>query len=172
MAGFANDVMVADNVNFTGLTGVPGKAATVTTDKQLLIGSSAAPHIRVGTLTSPLGTLSIGYSSPDITLDVAAVQLNYTNVTHAMSPYTVLSTDYFISVDCSAGVVILNFPNAPTFKQEWIIKDRTGNAAVSNITITTPGGTVTFDGLTSYVMNSNYQAINLLANLTPTYEVF
>ena len=66
----------------------------------------------------------------------------------------------------------LNFPNAPTFKQQWIVKDRLGNAATSNITLTTPGGTVTFDGLTTYTMNSNYQAVNLLANSTPTYEIF
>jgi hypothetical protein len=96
----------------------------------------------------------------------------YTDVTNAMSPYTVLSTDYYISVDCSGGAVQLNFPNAPTFKQLWVIKDRTGNAAVSNITLTTPGGAVTFDGLTTYTMNSNFQAINLLANATPTYEVY
>lgn len=97
---------------------------------------------------------------------------NYTNVTHAMSPYTVLSTDYYISVDVSGGVVQLNFPNAPTFKQIWIVKDRTGGASTNNITLTTPGGTVTFDGLTTYTMDSNYQAIELLANATPTYEVF
>lgn len=66
MAGFSNDIMFADNVNFAG-----GKSATVTTDGQLLIGSTASPNIRVGTITSPLGTLSIGYSSPNITLDLA-----------------------------------------------------------------------------------------------------
>jgi hypothetical protein len=98
--------------------------------------------------------------------------INYTNVNHAASPYTVLATDYYISVDCSAGTVQLNFPNAPTFKQEWIIKDRTGNAATNNITLTTPGGAVTFDGLTTYTMNSNYQSTQLLANATPTYEVY
>jgi hypothetical protein len=97
---------------------------------------------------------------------------NYTNVNHAASPYTVLSTDYYLSVDCSAGTVQLNFPNAPTFKQLWIVKDRTGSAATNNITLTTPGGTVTFDGLTTYTMNSNYQAVQLLANATPTYEIY
>ena len=118
------------------------------------------------------------FNSAQFTVDTNAfvsilgAAVNYTNVTHAMSPYTVLSTDYYISVDCSAGTVQLDFPNAPTFKQIWIVKDRTGNAALNNITLTTPGGSVTFDGLTTYTMNSNYQAINLLANATPTYEVY
>lgn len=66
--GFFNDVMVADNVNFLtdGTTD-----ATVTTNGQLLIGSTALPNIQVGTITSPLGTVTIGYSSPNITIDLA-----------------------------------------------------------------------------------------------------
>lgn len=101
-----------------------------------------------------------------------ATVYNYTNVTHADSPYTVLVSDNYISVDCSGGTVTLNFPNAPVFKQRWTIKDRTGSASTNNITITTPGGSVTIDGLTSYVMKGNFDAVNLLANATPTYEVW
>jgi hypothetical protein len=101
---------------------------------------------------------------------------NYTNVTHAMSPYTVNVTtpplDFYLSVDCSLGPVTLNFPNSPTFKQIWIVKDRTGNASVNNITITTPGGIVTIDESTSYLIASNNASVNLLANATPTYEVW
>lgn len=97
---------------------------------------------------------------------------NYTSVNAAASPYTVLTTDYYISVDSSGGAVTLNFPNAPTFKQVWIVKDRTGNAATNNITLTTPGGTVTFDGSTTFVMNSNLQATQLIANSTPAYEIY
>jgi hypothetical protein len=118
------------------------------------------------------------FNSADFTVDsngfVSALgaTLNYTNVNHGMSPYTVLAADYYISVDCSGGTVTLNFPNAPTFKRLWIIKDRTGSASTNNISMTTPGGTVTFDGLTTYVMAGNYDAVNLLANSTPTYEVY
>lgn len=76
MAGFANDVLIADNVNFTGATGVPGKIGTVTTDGQLLIGSTATPNIQVGTLTSPNNTITIGYSSPNITLQSGSIVAN------------------------------------------------------------------------------------------------
>lgn len=173
MGGFSSvtgdeTIMFADNASFDGTQ----RGGKMTTNGQLWIGSTAARHIKLGTLTSPSGTIAIGYSSPNITLDTVPTALNYTNVTKAMSPYTVLSTDYYISVDCSGGAVQLTFPNSPTFKQTWIIKDRTGNAAVSNITLTTPGGVVTFDGLTTYTMNSNFQAINLLANGAITYEVY
>lgn len=96
---------------------------------------------------------------------------NYTDVV-GPTTYVVLTTDYYISCNTSGGAITLNFPNAPTFKQLWIVKDRTGNASTNNISISTPGGVVTFDGLTAYTMNSNFQAINLLANATPTYEVY
>ena len=111
-------------------------------------------------------------SGNTITITLTEVSSNYTNVTHAMSPYTVLATDYYISVDCSGGVVMLKFPNAPTFKQEWIVKDRTGNSSTNNISVTTVGSAVTIDGQTTYTLDSNYSSIQLLANATPTYEVF
>jgi len=72
MAGFISDgtgkeVMFADNVNFGGL---PTPQASITLDGQLLIGSSALPNIRPGTLTSPDSSVTIGYQSPNITLQV------------------------------------------------------------------------------------------------------
>lgn len=67
MAGFSNNTMYADNVNFAG-----GKSPTISTDGQLLIGDSSAPNIKVGTLTSPGGSVTIGYSSPNITLEAAS----------------------------------------------------------------------------------------------------
>jgi hypothetical protein len=168
------------NITVTG-----GQVAAGTTTNVIQTDSLAANTYTVqiqrsqAVASSTIGDNGVShFNSANFTVDAngfvsaLANAFNYTNVNHAASPYTVLTTDYYISVDCSAGVVQLNFPNAPTFKQQWIVKDRTGNAAVNNITLTTPGGTVTFDGLTTYTMNSNYQAVNLLANATPTYEVY
>lgn len=80
MAGFATydkgggvpgTVVYADNVDFTGT----GRTNTITTNGQLLIGSTAANagnnHINVGQITSPSGTITVGYSSPNITLDLS-----------------------------------------------------------------------------------------------------
>lgn len=106
------------------------------------------------------------------TISANTVGVAYTNVTHAMSPYTVLSTDEYLSVDCSGGTVTLNFPNTPTALRTWIVKDRTGSASSHNITLTTPGASDTFDGGTTYVMNSNYAAVQLLANSSNNYEIY
>jgi hypothetical protein len=64
MAGFTNDIMNADNVNFTGANRSVG---TVTTDGQLMIGSTVSPNIKIGSITS--SSLSVGYSDPNITIN-------------------------------------------------------------------------------------------------------
>lgn len=72
MPGFDNDVVYAGNVDFRG---VKPRQATLVTDGQLLIGSTAlnagSTHINVGTLTSPDSSITIGYSSPNITVQLA-----------------------------------------------------------------------------------------------------
>lgn len=94
-----------------------------------------------------------------------------TSVNNAASPYTVLSTDYFLSCDVTAGVITVRLPNAPATGRVFIIKDLVGLAATSNITITTVGGAVNIDGATSYVMNTAYQSANVVFNGT-SYMVY
>ena len=168
------------NLNIFGGTGIAtsGSGSTVTITATASVPTTFTAN--TGTATPALNNLNIlggaGVntvgSGSTITINATDAAPNYTNVTHAASPYTVLAADEYISVDCSAGAVTLLFPNAPAAKRTWTVKDRTGNAATHNITITTVGGAVNIDGATSYVMNINYMAVNLLANATPTYEVF
>lgn len=69
MAGFDNGVVVAKNVNFSNVKPYTGE---VVADGQLLIGSTAAPNIRVNTLsagpgiviTNGAGAITIGAVSP------------------------------------------------------------------------------------------------------------
>lgn len=84
-----------------------------------------------------------------------------TNVTHAMSPYAVLSSDVILLVDTSAGAVTVNLQPGATRTGNLIIKDVTGNAAANNITIT-PFGAERIDNLTPVPIDSNYGAINIL----------
>lgn len=75
MAGFFNEVVYGLNADFSTKNSLKGLETNgLVLDKQLWIGSTAAnaggTHINVGTITSPLGTISIGYASPNITLDI------------------------------------------------------------------------------------------------------
>lgn len=73
MAGFDNEVVYGANVDFSGSATVN---ETILTNGQLIIGSTAlnvgGTHINIGVLTSPGGTVTIGYSSPNITLEAGA----------------------------------------------------------------------------------------------------
>jgi hypothetical protein len=66
MAGFSNSNVFADNVDFSG--GFP-VTAQVTADGELLIGSTVAPNIRVGTLTSTGGSVTITNGAGTINLE-------------------------------------------------------------------------------------------------------
>lgn len=68
MPGFSNGVMYADNVDFTGNV---LKEPRVTADGQLLIGSTATPNIKVGTLGSSDGSITWTVGSGTITGQVA-----------------------------------------------------------------------------------------------------
>jgi len=84
MAGFDNDVVYGSNVDFSGGNPVTGK---VTSDGQLLIGSTATPHIRVGTLSSTGGTVSITNGSGTINLEAASsVATTYLEDTGSATP--------------------------------------------------------------------------------------
>ena len=95
--------------------------------------------------------------------------ITYTNVNS--SPYIVLSTDDYLSVDCSGGAITIQLPNAATLSRTLDIKDRKGSAATHNITVTTVGGAVDIDGATTFVMNTAYESISIIGNAS-TYEVF
>ena len=72
MAGFSNEVVYAKNVNFTQAAGYAGVQPTVVSNGQLLIGSTASPNIRVGTLSSSNGSLTITNGAGTIDLTVAS----------------------------------------------------------------------------------------------------
>jgi hypothetical protein len=108
MAGFRNsgaiDVLFVDNVDFTGAA-IP--SPTITTDGQLIIGSTAAPNLKIGTLTSPTGTVTIGYANPNITIDVPGAGTAWSE--KAINFNAVADNGYFctaaLTVTLPAGVL-------------------------------------------------------------------
>ncbi len=100
-----------------------------------------------------------------------SLAMSITSISSASSPYTVIASDQFISVNSSIGVVTIRLPNAPTTGRVLYIKDATGAALTNNISITTVGGSVTIDGLTTYTLNVNYQSVGVIFNGS-SYEVF
>ena len=80
MSGFDNEVVYGKNADFSSTDNQNVLEANgLVTNGKLWIGSTAVnaggTHINVGSITSPLGTLTIGYSSPNITIDAAGGSL-------------------------------------------------------------------------------------------------
>lgn len=129
---------------------------------------------QLGTATITAGTnvtITPGANTITIAANATSATFNYVSVNNAASPYTALATDYYISADVTAGVISILLPNAPTTGRVFVVKDKVGLAATSNITVTTVGGAVNIDGATSFVMNTAYESIQLIFNGT-SYEVY
>ena len=74
MPGFSSitgdeSIMFADNASFDGTE----RGGKITTNGQLWIGSTASPHVKVGTLTSTGGTVTITAGSGTINLEASPV---------------------------------------------------------------------------------------------------
>lgn len=130
------------------------------TDGQLIIASTAGSPAYAALASADASvTITNGSNSIDLSVNSASVSIGITEIDDTDSTYTVLSTDQMISCDVSSGVITINLPNSTTTGRRIWIKDNSGNAATNNITLTTPGGTVTIDGVTSYAMNTDYQSV-------------
>lgn len=164
MAGFSNDVMFASNVNFSG-----GKTATVTTDGQLLIGSTASPNIRVATLTAGSG-ISITNGSGSITIAASGGASVVSYLRSSSSPTVVSASDYFVSIDSSGGSITVTLPSGAATGKVYYVKDGVGSAVVNAITIETAGAEL-IDGAATFVMNTPYQSIGVIFNGT-NWEIF
>jgi hypothetical protein len=95
-----------------------------------------------------------------------------TAVNFAMSPYTVLATDYLLEVDTTGGaVVIQTAASASRSNKPFTVKDIAGNAAVNAISVLRTGAE-TIDGMTSYPIDSAYDAKTFKPKLAGNgYEV-
>lgn len=172
----SNNINVVGDGTYITTTGNPG-TSTLTISvtgaiTQLYQTDSGTATPMAGTLQVLGGTgISTSGSGDTITITASANPMAYVSVNNAASPYSALPGDDFISCDTSTGAITIKLPNAPVMAKTYTIKDGAGQAAVSNITITTVGGIVTIDGSTSYVINTNFESINVIFNGT-NYEVW
>ncbi len=145
-----------------GIDAIDLSTANIVTESADQLGTTVLTGGTGITVTPGAGVLTIAST-------VVSGFYTYTNVN--ATPYVVLTTDLYLSVDASGGAITVQLPNAATLGQFFIIKDRTGSAFTNNITVTTVGGAVNIDVAPTFVMNTNYQSIQVIGNGS-TYEVF
>ncbi len=142
-------------------TGAAGTAGT--------IGSPTASVIKMapnGNSWFMGGNVGIGTSAPVATLSLGGgVALKRTGVADAN--YVVLASDYMIAyTSLSTGrTVTLPTPGSGNTNQMYIIKDQSGNAGTSNITISSSGG-ATIDGAASKTISTAWGVLKVYTNGT------
>lgn len=153
--------------------GTSALTANAVTQYNVLLGGASNAVSEIGAVgTSGQVLTSNGAGSNPSWEDATSEQVvPVTALDNTDSPYTVLTTDYYLSCNVTSGTLTIQLPNAPTTGSVWVVKDSAGQAATNNITVTTVGGVVTLDGATSFVMNTAFEAANFLFNGT-SYEVF
>jgi len=168
----------ADSINVTSAGGMN------------IVATGAAAKDTVITNTSGSITLSAGESVIDalnLTAGGAASGINLTAGTNGIllssgqkikvtavvtgvdaTPYALLGTDYFVSVDTGAGVMTITLPAAPATGRKVTVYDGGGAAAGSNITIDGNGKNIAAGGsaAATKVINTAYESYNLVYNGT------
>jgi hypothetical protein len=86
----------------------------------------------------------------------------YLNIISVIDNYTANITDYYISVNTNSFSITIDLPSNPGNGKVFIIKDTVGNAAVNNITITTIGNIILFDGAAVINISSNYGSVRVV----------
>lgn len=170
LGGTAAVTLTQDGVLLGNGTSAISATAAGTDGMVLIAATGSAPEFASLTAGANI-TLTPGANTLTIAANAASVVFNYVLIDNGDSPYTVLSTDYFISADTTLGVITVLLPNTTTTGRVIVIKDHAGTAFTNNITVTTPGGVVEIDGATTYSVNNDAQAISVIFNGTG-YQIF
>lgn len=144
-----------------GIDGVDvGSVATVVTESGDQLGTAV--------ITAGNG-IAVTPTANTITISSTGLFFDYVNVN--ISPYFVLDSDVYLSVDTSTIPITILFPDNALLGEPFIIKDRTGNAGTNNITLTTVSGITTIDGTAAFIVDTAYQSISMVGNGV-SYEIY
>lgn len=107
--GRQNNFIFAENADFSG-NNPPDITNGIQTNGHFWIGSTASnaggTNINVGRITSPFGTINVGYASPNITLDVTGAGFQW--IDQGTSTTAVKETGYFVT-----AAITMTLPTTP-----------------------------------------------------------
>lgn len=142
-----------------------GTGAALNVENVALNTSNTNPITGAGSVTYA----NVGFASSGTVINTTtqAPAISCNNAIKVTSPgaypYTTLAQDEMIIVDTTSSRSIVPYAS-PANGQKHTIKDNTGSAGTNNITVTPSGKNI--DGAASYVINTNFGAIDIVYNGT------
>lgn len=132
----------------------------------LTAGESAADAIVIDA-SGAAGAIQLNSGTGGLVMG-SGQTVNATSVNNAASPYTVLGSDFLLTVDTSGGGVTLTLPGSPATGAKYVVVDAGGSATANNITISGNGNNIAGSGTLAAtdVIDSNYGTMTLYFNGT------
>lgn len=143
MPGFSNitgdeSVMFADNVSFDGTE----RGGKITTNGQILIGATASPRLRVGSLTSTGGSITITSGAGTINLEGAT----FTATTYQTDSGDSTPAANVLLIVGGEGIDVTGGSNVVTVRGEDSTYTNKGVASFSSTDFVVTNGAVTLSG--------------------------
>jgi len=150
-----------------------GYQSTVTASDAIAVGNNISNTVASSLMIGPsdtskltilaTGKTGFGTTSPNSTLSVqGSLSLNRTPVSDIN--YTVTASDYVVAYASLTAARTVTLPTAVGITgRQYIIKDESGNAGTSNISVTGTGGQ-TIDGSATKSLTTPYGVLRLYSN--------
>lgn len=159
-AGTSNAVNIASGTGGTS-GNVSLKTGDGTNTGNLTLGVGDSSGGTVGSVSVVIDTIEVVNISESQVINKIGV---VNKVSDGMGPtYSVLLTDYILAPNNNGQAVTLTLPNPATKGATYVVKDTLGFASSFNITIDVDSGGL-IDGVSTYVMTTDYQSITLFNN--------
>jgi hypothetical protein len=162
---FATTVTAA-RIFQTDLTTASGTGAALTVQAQNETGATStggALNLTSGTGTTTHGAVNLqvgGTTTASVVTNKFVFnrgrRRNVTQISSGGGTYAVLATDDLIAITTLAAPFQINLPTTPTLGDTYEVKDTTGNAGASTVTVSGNGANI--DGSTTFLLTSAYAA--------------
>jgi hypothetical protein len=165
----------ADSINVTSAGGMNIVATGAAAKDIIITNTNGSMTLTAGENVTDAMNFTASGAASRINLTAGTGSINLASglivakkdVVFADSPYVVLGTDYFLSVDTSGGAVTVTLPNAATLAgRTYVIRDTGGAAAATNITVATAGGNLVGGGASAAtkVISAAYAGATVYSN--------
>lgn len=167
-----------DSLNMTSAGGFSLVATGAAAKDVIITSTSGSMTLSAGESVTDAMNFTAGGVASGINLSAgtngillsSGLKLKVTEVVTGVdaSPYALLGTDTFVSVDTGAGIMTITLPAAPATGRMVTVYDGGGAAAGSNITIDGNGKNIAAAGTAAAtkLINTAYESYNLVYNGT------